>query len=60
MATLVNRYQVSEKIQMGQKIYQHYPFQGHPKYTQIGIFGTKKYHLATLLGTGILFAFGCA
>jgi hypothetical protein len=28
------------------------PFQGPPKYTQIGIFGTKTNHLATLIGTG--------
>jgi hypothetical protein len=30
------------------KIYQPFPFQGPPKWTQIGIFGLKKYHLATL------------
>jgi hypothetical protein len=30
------------------KIYQQCPFQGPPKYTQRGIFGQKKCHLATL------------
>jgi hypothetical protein len=25
----------------GHKIYQHFPFKGPPKYTQIGIFGLK-------------------
>jgi hypothetical protein len=27
---------------------QHLPLQGPPKFTQIGIFGLKIYHLATL------------
>jgi hypothetical protein len=31
----------------GHKIYQHLLLQGHPKFTQIGIFGMKIYHLAT-------------
>jgi hypothetical protein len=31
------------------KIYQHYPFQGPPIFTQVGIFGMKIYHLATLM-----------
>jgi hypothetical protein len=31
------------------KIDQHFPFQGTPKFTQSGIFGLKIYHLATLL-----------
>jgi hypothetical protein len=35
-------------ITNGHKIYQHFPFQGPPKYTQIEIFGLKIYHLATL------------
>jgi hypothetical protein len=30
------------------KIYRHSPFQGPPKYAQVGIVGMKKYHLATL------------
>jgi hypothetical protein len=30
------------------KIYQHFPYKGPPKYTQIGIFGTKTNHLATM------------
>jgi hypothetical protein len=29
-------------------MYQNFPFQGPPKYTQIGIFGLKINHLATL------------
>jgi hypothetical protein len=32
-------------------IFQYYPFQGPPKYTQIGNFGIKIIHLATLGGT---------
>jgi hypothetical protein len=35
-------------IPNGHIIYQHYPFQGPPKFTQIGIFGLKINHLATL------------
>jgi hypothetical protein len=31
----------------GHKIYQHLPLQDPPKFTQIGIFGLKKKHLAT-------------
>jgi hypothetical protein len=31
-------------------IYQHFPFQGTPKFTQIGILGMKINHLATLVG----------
>jgi hypothetical protein len=38
------------QIPNGRKIYQHFPFQGSPKYTQIGIFGLKLNHLATLAG----------
>jgi hypothetical protein len=30
-------------------MYQHFPFQGLPKYIQRGIFGMKIYHLATLI-----------
>jgi hypothetical protein len=33
---------------MSVKIYQHFPFLGSQKFTQIGIFGLKIYHLATL------------
>jgi hypothetical protein len=33
----------------GLKMYQHYPFQGPPKYTQIGILGMKLQRLATLV-----------
>jgi hypothetical protein len=32
----------------GHKIYQHLPWQDTPKLTQIGIFGLKINHLATL------------
>jgi hypothetical protein len=33
----------------GRKIFQHLPLQDPPKFTQIGIFGLKTNHLATLL-----------
>jgi hypothetical protein len=33
----------------GRKIFQHFTFRDPPKYTQIGIFGMKIYHLATPL-----------
>jgi hypothetical protein len=39
-----------KNIPNGHKIYQHVPFQGPPKFTQIGIFGMKTNHLATLIG----------
>jgi hypothetical protein len=34
----------------GQKMYQHLPLQDPQNFTQIGIFGLKLYHLATLFG----------
>jgi hypothetical protein len=34
------------------KLYQHFPFLGPPKFTQIGILGLKTNHLATLLRLG--------
>jgi hypothetical protein len=37
-------------IPYGNKIYQHFSFYGPPKFTQIGNFGLKTYHLATLVG----------
>jgi hypothetical protein len=37
----------------GHKIYQDFPLQGPPKFTQIGIFGSKTNHLATLIRTVI-------
>jgi hypothetical protein len=36
------------------KIYQHLPFKGPPKFTQICIFGLKTNHLATLVMSTIL------
>jgi hypothetical protein len=36
-------------IPNGHKINQLFTFQGPPKFTQIGIFGLKRNHLATLL-----------
>jgi hypothetical protein len=36
-------------IPNGYIIHQHFPFQGPPKFTQVGILGLKIYHLATLL-----------
>jgi hypothetical protein len=38
-------------ITNGHKIYQHFPSQGPPNLTQIGIFGLKINHLATLVGS---------
>jgi hypothetical protein len=38
-----------KNIPNGQKIYQYCLFQGPLKYTQIGIFGLKVYHLSTLV-----------
>jgi hypothetical protein len=35
----------------GHKLYQHRPWLDSPKFTQIGIFGMKIYHLATLMET---------
>jgi hypothetical protein len=35
-------------IPNGHKIYQHLPFKGSQKFTQMGIFGLKTNHLATL------------
>jgi hypothetical protein len=35
-------------IPNGHEIYQHFPFQGPPKCTEIGIYGLKLNHLATL------------
>jgi hypothetical protein len=39
-------------ITNGQRIHQPFPFQGPQKFTQIGIFGLKIYHLATLVARG--------
>jgi hypothetical protein len=36
-------------IPNGHKIYQHFPIWGPPKFTQNGIFGLKRNHLATLV-----------
>jgi hypothetical protein len=41
-------YQMTVKYSNDHKIYQHFPFSGPPKFTQIGIFGLKTNHLATL------------
>jgi hypothetical protein len=38
-----------QNIPDGHKIYQHFPWQGPLKLSQIGIFGLKINHLATLL-----------
>jgi hypothetical protein len=37
------------KIQNGHKLYQNLPLQSPPKFNQIGNFGLKKYHLATMV-----------
>jgi hypothetical protein len=44
-------YQMAVKRPNGHKIYQPLPMQDLPKSIQIGIFGLKKYHLATLFPT---------
>jgi hypothetical protein len=36
-------------IPTGHKIYQYYPFQGHPKYIHIGIFVMQIYHQGPML-----------
>jgi hypothetical protein len=38
-------------IPNGHKMYQYLPMYGPPKFTQIGIFGMKRNHLATLRQT---------
>jgi hypothetical protein len=38
---------VNKIDQIVNKIDQHFPLQDPPKFTQIGIFGLKTYHLAT-------------
>jgi hypothetical protein len=35
-------------IPNGHKMYQHFPIEGPQKFTQIGIFGLKTKHLATM------------
>jgi hypothetical protein len=42
-------YQIVTELPNGHKIYQLFPVQGPPKFTQIGIFGMKINHLATLV-----------
>jgi hypothetical protein len=39
---------MSESIETVSEIYQNIPFYGVQKFTQIGMFGMKIYHLATL------------
>jgi predicted secreted protein len=46
MATKYTKWQLNRP--KGHKIYQHLPLQDPPKFTQIGIFGLKIWHLATL------------
>jgi hypothetical protein len=45
-------YRMTHKRPNDHKIDQHFPLQDLPKFTQIGNFGMKTYHLATLLRTG--------
>jgi hypothetical protein len=44
-----------KNIPNGRKINQHFPFNGPPKHTQIGIFGLKINHLATLNQSAAIF-----
>jgi hypothetical protein len=43
--------QMAVKGPNGHEIYQHFPLQDLPKFTQIGIFGLKTNHLATHIST---------
>jgi hypothetical protein len=43
---VINYNKWPNNIPNGHKIYQPFPFLGFPKFTQIGIFGLKIYHLA--------------
>jgi hypothetical protein len=56
-------YQIAKNIPNGrnkiQRIYQPFPFQGAQTFTQIGIFGLKINHLATLLVTAIQKKYRC-
>jgi hypothetical protein len=47
----VQNTKTGKNIQNGHKIYQDFPQQDPPKFTQIGIFGLKTNHLATLSRT---------
>jgi hypothetical protein len=51
MPTDINDIKLLLDIPNIHKIFQYFPFQGPPKYTQIGIFGTKINYLATLART---------
>jgi hypothetical protein len=51
IATLYHLSKVAVNYSKYFKIYQHYPFQGAPKYTQLCIFGMKMHHLPTLGST---------
>jgi hypothetical protein len=42
-------YQNALKYSKRPKLHEHFPFHGPSKHTQIGIFGMKIYHLATLI-----------
>jgi hypothetical protein len=42
-------YQINKNIPNGHMIYQHLTLQDPPKFTQVGIFCLKIYHLATLV-----------
>jgi hypothetical protein len=44
-----NKPDVNKIYSKVRNILQHFPFQGSPKYTKIGIIGMQIYHLATLL-----------
>jgi hypothetical protein len=47
-----NRYKNIQNRPNSYTIYQHLPLQDPPKFTEIGIFGLKIYHLATLAASG--------
>jgi hypothetical protein len=42
-------YQIAVNIPIGHNIDLHFPFQDPPKFTEIGIFGMKIYHLSKMV-----------
>jgi hypothetical protein len=42
---------MTEKYSQWSRVFQHFSFQGPPNFTQSGIFGLKRNHLAALIQT---------
>jgi hypothetical protein len=49
----INYRQWQKNTPNSHKIYQHFSLQGTPKFTQVGIFGLKICHLATMEKEGL-------